>query len=142
MPGEARERLSERAYTTLEPGNPLGRLEEALALSLELAPLEKRLRQAYKEGLIRAEYLGEQIEQAEVAEIVSGDEAARLRDYHDKVFALLAVDDFAPDELGRSGTVDATQVDEPPPPRKAAKRKAPPRKKVSGKTRSKATAGD
>lgn len=142
MPGEARERLSERAYTTLDPGNPLGRLEEALALSLELAPLEKRLRQAYKEGLIRAEYLGEQIEQAEVAEIVSGDEAARLRDYHDKVFALLAVDDFAPDELGRGGTVDATQADEPPPPRKAAKRKAPPRKKVSGKTRSKATTGD
>lgn len=142
MPGEARERLSERAYTTLDPGNPLGRLEEALALSLELAPLEKRLRQAYKEGLIRAEYLGEQIGQAEVAEIVSGDEAARLRDYHDKVFALLAVDDFAPDELGRSGTVDATQADEPPPPRKAAKRKAPPRKKVSGKTRSKATTGD
>ena len=144
MPGEARERLSERAYTTLEPGNPLGRLEEALALALELAPLEKRLRQAYKEGLIRAEYLGEQIEQAEVAEIVSGDEAARLRDYHDKVFALLAVDDFAPEELGRSGAVDATQADEPPPTpqRKAAKRKAPPRKKVSGKTRSKATAGD
>ena len=144
MPGEARERLSERAYTTLEPGNPLGRLEEALALALELAPLEKRLRQAYKEGLIRAEYLGEQIEQAEVAEIVSGDEAARLRDYHDKVFALLAVDDFAPEELGRSGAVDTTQADEPPPTphRKAAKRKAPPRKKVSGKTRSKATAGD
>ena len=144
-PGEARERLSERAYTTLEPGNPLGRLEEALGLSLELAPLEKRLRQAHKEGLLRSEYLGEQIEQAEAAEIVSSDEAARLRDYHDKVFALLAVDDFAPEELERRGAADTAQADEPPPTprRKAAKRKAPPRKKVSGKTtRSKATATD
>jgi acyl-CoA dehydrogenase len=34
-PGEARERLSEQAYTTVEPGNPVGLLEEALQLSIE-----------------------------------------------------------------------------------------------------------
>jgi acyl-CoA dehydrogenase len=56
-PGEARERLSEFAYTANEPGNLVGRLEEALTLSIELAPLERRLRQARKEGLIRSELL-------------------------------------------------------------------------------------
>jgi acyl-CoA dehydrogenase len=97
-PGEARERLSEQAYTTIEPGNPVGLLEEALQLGIELAPLERRLRQARKEGLIGAEYLGQQIEEAANAEVIDKEEAAKLQDYHDKVFGLLAVDDFAPEE--------------------------------------------
>jgi acyl-CoA dehydrogenase len=101
--GEARERLSEQAYTTLEPGNPLGLLQEALLLSEELLPLEQKLRQARKEGLLRSEYLGHQIDEARTAEIISADEARKLRDYHEKVTALLSVDDFAPHEIGRLG---------------------------------------
>jgi len=99
--GEARDRLSEQAYTTLEPGNPLGLLQEALELSETLLPLEKKLRQARKEGLISSEYLGHQIIEAAKAGVVSEQEAEELRDYHDKVSHLLAVDDFSPDELGR-----------------------------------------
>jgi acyl-CoA dehydrogenase len=128
-PGEARERLSEQAYTTIEPGNAIGRLEEALRLGIELAPLERRLRQARKEGLIRAEYLGQQIEEAAGAEVIDKDEAAKLRDYHEKVFALLAVDDFAPEDLRRTAGKPA----EPKPASKAAKRKQAPRKKVAKK---------
>ena len=122
-PGEARERLSQWAYTTNEPGNPLGLLEEALELSVEIAPLEQKLRQAKKEGLIHSDYLGEQIEQALTAEIIGEDDAGRLRAYHEKVSALLAVDDFDPSELGRKAAT--------PKPRKAAKRKAAPRKKTA-----------
>ncbi|MEO1244778.1 MAG: acyl-CoA dehydrogenase [Pseudomonadota bacterium] len=126
QPGEARERLSQFAYTTNEPGNPLGLLQEALELSVRLAPLEKRLRQANKEGLIASDYLGEQIEQASKAGIVNDEEAADLRDYHGKTSALLAVDDFDPSELGRQAT-------KPAKPRKAAKRKAAPRKKTAAR---------
>src|SRR5690606_3650306 len=79
--GEVRERLSQQAYTTIEPGNPIGLLQEALSLSETVAPLELRLRQARKEGLIQAEYLGHQIEEAATAEVISEDEAARLRSY-------------------------------------------------------------
>jgi acyl-CoA dehydrogenase len=124
-PGEARERLSEQAYTTAEPGNPVGLLEEALQLSIEVAPLEKRLRQANKEGLIKSEYLGTQIDEAASAEVITREEADKLRDYHDKIFALMAVDDFAPEELRRTSAE--------PKPRKAAKRKQAPRKKVAKK---------
>jgi acyl-CoA dehydrogenase len=131
-PGEARERLSEQAYTTLEPGNPVGLLEEALRLSLELAPLERRLRQARKEGLIHAEYLGEQIAEAAQAEVISEKEAAELQAYHDKVSALLAVDDFAPEEMGRTSAEPAPDPT-PKPAKKAAKRKQAPRKKVARK---------
>jgi acyl-CoA dehydrogenase len=124
-PGEARERLSEQAYTTAEPGNPVGLLEEALQLSIEIAPLEKRLRQANKEGLIKSEYLGTQIDEAASAEVITREEADKLHDFHDKIFALMAVDDFAPEELRRTSAE--------PKPRKAAKRKQAPRKKVAKK---------
>mgnify|MGYP000692929933 CR=1 FL=1 len=126
--GEARERLSQYAYTTLEPGNPLGLLQEALELAEANAPLEKRLRQAHKEGLVRSEYLGLQIDEALTAEVITADEAAALRDFHEKVFALLSVDDFAPEELGRAGAKPTSDR-----PRKAAKRKAAPRKKTSSR---------
>ena len=134
--GEGRERLSEQAYTTIEPGNPLGLLQEALTLSEELAPLEAKLRQARKEGLITADYLGHQIEQAESGEIVSAKESVQLRDYLAKVEALLAVDDFAPDQIGRRGADSASGGDAPQPP--AAGRKSPPRKKAAAKKTSKA----
>ncbi|HWM29392.1 MAG TPA: acyl-CoA dehydrogenase domain-containing protein, partial [Woeseiaceae bacterium] len=134
--GEARERLSQQAYTTIEPGNPVGLLAEALALSEELAPLEKRLRQARKEGLIEAEYLGHQIEQAESAQVISKDEATRLRNYHGKLTALMAVDDFAAEEIGRAGaaagSASATEDEAAKPAaRSAAKSKATARKRSS-----------
>lgn len=100
--GEARERLSRQAYTTIEPGNPLGLLQEALLLSEKVAPLEKRLRVALKEGSIKVESPKEQIAAAEQAEVISATEAAALRSYHDKVRKLLDVDDFSPEELVRA----------------------------------------
>ena len=100
-PGESRERLSALAYTTLEPGNPLGLLQEALELTKKHIPLERRLRQARKEGLIGADNLGLQIDEAEKAQVISKAEARGLKEYHDKVAALLAVDDFTSEELAR-----------------------------------------
>ncbi|MDZ7644441.1 MAG: acyl-CoA dehydrogenase [Woeseiaceae bacterium] len=129
--GESRDRLSAQAYTTLEPGNPLGLLQEALKLSEELAPLEKRLRQAYKEGLIPSEYLGFQIGEAREAGVIDADEAEALSGYHAKVEALMAVDDFAPEELVRTGSKPAER-----PARTAKKaasrKKTPTRKKSAG----------
>ena len=129
--GEARERLSQQAYTTIEPGNPVGLLQEALELSEQAAPLEKRLRQAFKESLIKSEYLGDQIAEAKRAGVISEAEAADLENYHAKVQDLLAVDDFSPEELRRvDQTVDAAASK---PATKAAKRKAPARKKTASK---------
>ena len=98
--------------------------------------MEKRLRQAQREGLLRSDYLGEQIEEAERAEVVSKQEAAELRDYHAKVRALLAVDDFASEELRRSSAEDSDST----PARaasdmtgKTTKKKVAPRKKTARK---------
>ncbi len=126
--GEARERLCAQAYTTLEPGNPLGLLQEALELSEKFTPLERRLKQAQREGLIRSNYLGTQIDEAAKAGVISKQEATDLRDYHDKVSALLDVDDFAPEELRRVSTAPASDA-----PKVAAKKKNVARKKTSRK---------
>ena len=90
--------------------------------------VEQRLRQAQKEGLIRSESLGLQIDEAVRAKVINRKEADALRNYHDKVSALLAVDDFAPEDLIRAKVQPADK-----PRKKAAKRKARPRKKVARK---------
>ncbi len=137
-PGDARDRLSQQAYTTLGPGNPLGLLQEALELAQQMAPLERKLRQSQKEGLIRSEYLGHQIDEAERAEIISKTEAKDLRSYHQKVMDLLAVDDFAADEIGRAGA-RSKAAPQKPVARKAAARKKAAKKKTSSKREAKSS---
>ncbi|MGI9199463.1 MAG: acyl-CoA dehydrogenase [Woeseiaceae bacterium] len=138
--GEARERLSQQAYTTAEPGNPVGLLQEALVLSEAVAPLEKRMRQAFKEGLIKSEYLGDQIPEAKRAGVINKSEAADLDDFHTRVRDLLAVDDFAPDELTRTGYAPAAVEDDGENvAKKSAKKTA--KKKAKKKTASKKKTG-
>jgi len=142
--GEARERLSREAYTTLEPGNPLGLLQEALELSEKYSPMERRLRQAEREGLIHPGALGGQIDEAEHAGVINKKEAAELRDYHGKVSAMLAVDDFSSEELARgqssppaaaAATIPQKTTVKAPnkaaPGKKKARKKAKRKKKVS-----------
>jgi acyl-CoA dehydrogenase len=100
-PTEARERLCHQIYWTLEPGNPLGLLQEALLLAVQLEPLEKRIRvEGVKSGKITALDLPGRIQQALALGLVSETEAAALREYDRKVMELINVDDFDPAALG------------------------------------------
>jgi acyl-CoA dehydrogenase len=100
VPSEARERLSDGIYRTVEPGNPLGLLQEALVLSVSAEPLEKRIRvEGVKTGRITALDLPAQIDQALAIGLLSAAEALLLREYDRKVMDLINVDDFASEEL-------------------------------------------
>jgi len=100
-PTEARERFGQFIYRTLEPRNPLGLLQEALLLAVQLEPLEKRIRvEGVKSGKVSALEQPGRIQQALAAGILSETEAAALRDYDRKVMDLINVDDFDPHELG------------------------------------------
>lgn len=100
-PTEAREWLCHGIYWTLEPGNPLGLLQEAMLLAGQLEPLLKRIRvEGVKTGKVTALDLPGQILQAQSAGIVSETEAAALREYDRKTMELINVDDFASEELG------------------------------------------
>jgi acyl-CoA dehydrogenase len=111
-PTEARDRLCYPVYRTVEPGNPLGLLQEALELSEAAEPVEKRIRvEGVKTGRVTALDAPGQIDQALAAGIITAAEAAMLRDYDQKVMELIHVDYFAPHELGAgAGTTpgDAT----------------------------------
>jgi acyl-CoA dehydrogenase len=99
--GNSRERLCQHIYWTLEPGNPLGLLEEALRLAERMEPVEKRIRvEGVKTGRVTALDLPGQITQAQALGIISEEEGVALRDYDRKVMSLVRVDDFAPHELG------------------------------------------
>ncbi len=86
MPSATRDRLAWGIYRTVEPGNPLGLLQEALELSVAAEPLEKRIRvEGVKTGLITALDLPGQIEQALAAGLINAAEAALLREFDRKV---------------------------------------------------------
>jgi acyl-CoA dehydrogenase len=106
-PTATRERLSRHIYKTKNSNNPLGLLQEALIMSTMAESLEKRMRvDGIKTGRVTALDLPGQIEQAMRAGILSEAEAAVLRDYDAKVSDLVAVDDFAPHELGAGRGAD------------------------------------
>jgi len=100
MPGEARERLADGIYKTVEAANPIGLLQEALVLAQSAEPLEKRIRvEGVKTGRITAADFPAQVEQALALGLLSASEASLLRDYDHKVMDLIDVDDFDPAEL-------------------------------------------
>jgi len=100
MPSEVRDRLCDGIYRTVEPGNPIGLLQEALVLSVNAEPLEKRIRvEGVKTGRITALELPGQVEQAQALGLITPAEAELLREYDRKVMDLVNVDDFSTDEL-------------------------------------------
>jgi len=100
VPSATRERLCDGIYKTVEPGNPIGLLQEALVLSVSAEPLEKRLRvEGVKTGRITALDLPGQVEQALAIGLLDASEAQLLRDYDRKVMDIVNVDDFTTEEL-------------------------------------------
>ncbi|MBS1200540.1 MAG: fadE, partial [Proteobacteria bacterium] len=99
-PTEARERLCGGAYTTLEPTNHLGLVQEAMVLTVAAEPLLKKIRvEGEKTGRVTALDLPGQVREAEAAGIINGREAAQLREYDRKVMEIIHVDDFDAAEL-------------------------------------------
>jgi acyl-CoA dehydrogenase len=110
QPSEARERLCGGIYTTLEPTNHLGLVQEAMVLTVAAEPLLKKVRvEGQKTGRVTALDLPGQIREAEAVGILTAQEAAQLRDYDRKVMDIIHVDDFDPAEL-TAGEVPAPRA--------------------------------
>ena len=105
-----RDRLTHGVYRTIEPGNPLGMLQEALVLADAAEPLEKRVRvEGVKTGRVTALDFPGQIQQALAAGILTETEAATLRDYDRRVMEIIHVDDFTTAEMA-AGEQPADEV--------------------------------
>ena len=106
-PGEARERLCQFVYRTLEPTNHLGLVQQAMELAIAAEPVLKRIRvEGVKTGRVNALDLPGQIREAQAAGIISEAEAAQLREYDRKVMDIINVDDFDPRELVAGSTYE------------------------------------
>jgi acyl-CoA dehydrogenase len=98
-PTPSRERLCAEIYKTAEPGNALGKLQEALELAEEVKPLERKVFDAKRRGELTADNTHGQIEEARKKSIITATEAKQIVAFDEKVMALIAVDDFAPEDL-------------------------------------------
>jgi acyl-CoA dehydrogenase len=101
-PTATRERLAANAYTTLEPTNPLGLLQEAMVLAEQIKPLERRIFDARRAGDIKADDTPGQIDEAEQKGVLTKIEADAVRTFDRRVLDLTGVDDFAPRDLPRN----------------------------------------
>lgn len=98
-PCPSRDRLTAGVYHA-DAGSPVGLMNEALDLAIQAVPIEKRLREAVHDGTLAAHDDGASLRAAESAGIVNTSEAELLRRLDELTHAIIAVDDFAQNELG------------------------------------------
>ncbi len=101
-PTESRERLCSCIYAADEPGSPLGALQRALEQAEALVPLDRRIRDAVRSGLVVEDHPLQQIESAERQGIINASEADQLRRFDALVMEITGVDDFDSSEIGRA----------------------------------------
>jgi acyl-CoA dehydrogenase len=101
-PTTTRERLCSSIYKTLEDSNPIGQLQAALEAVDLNSDLSRKLKDGLKADLFKADNDLEAIDNAEIAGVLTAEEAECLRDLDAQVMELIKVDDFAADQIGRS----------------------------------------
>jgi acyl-CoA dehydrogenase len=100
-PNEARTRLTEGLYLSGIENNPLAVLEDALHKVIAAEPLEKRMKEALAHIQIQGTSFAEQIKACLARGVLNESEAALVRAAEEARKAVIAVDDFAPEELSR-----------------------------------------
>ena len=101
-PTATRERLTAGAYKTVEPGNPLGLLQETLEIAEQIKPIERRVFDARRQVRSRATTRRGRSTRPSKG-IITAAEAESLRAFDRKVLEVTGVDDFDPEYLARAG---------------------------------------
>ena len=99
FPSAARTRLTAGAYVPDNIENNMGLLNVTLEKVIAAEPLVKRIHKLYKQGAISGNTLAQRIESAMEAGLISGEEEKQLQEMEKLVAEVVAVDDFAADEL-------------------------------------------
>ncbi len=100
-PTASRERLTEGTYTTPVANNYVGLINIALHKVLAAEPAEKKLHNAEREGIISGNTRAEKINAAFAANVLAEEEVELLKQADKARKEIIAVDDFAPEELSR-----------------------------------------
>ena len=129
-PTPTRARLADCAYVAAEPTNPLGLLQQALELAEQIKPLERKVFDGRRSGVITSEDTPGQIDEAERKGILTAEEAKQVKDFDSLVMNLTGVDDFDAAQLRRAAPAGRAQnaAKRPRTKRKATRKRAPARR--------------
>lgn len=97
----ARDRLQGALYREDNGINPAAKLETCFRQMLECQPLQQRIDQAIRTGLLSVDKQADPIAAALAANIINDDEAERLQQAQAQLMDIINVDDFTSDELSR-----------------------------------------
>jgi acyl-CoA dehydrogenase len=100
-PSESRTRLTRLVFREPHINCPLGRLEDTFHSVVGICSLEKKVTQAVKSGLLKSLSFKQQIEEALLHQLLTPKEAQVLKDVEQARQAVIAVDDFSFEALGR-----------------------------------------
>jgi acyl-CoA dehydrogenase len=98
-PSSFRDRLTFGVYTTMDPDDVTGVLEDALAKVTEAEEIEARFVKAARRGVIERRLDRDAIDDAVSAGVLNDNEAGIMRAADEATERVVAVDDFAADEL-------------------------------------------
>ncbi len=93
-PSEVRDRLTAGLFLPAELDEPLGRLEDALVKVIAAEPVERKLRDALKKGLLKGRTEAEILEAGLGAGIITADEANAMQLALEARWEAIRVDDF------------------------------------------------
>lgn len=94
-PSPTRDRLTKGVYLTDDPDDAMGRLEHALNKVLEAEDAERKLRDAIRIGLIKANDFDIAIQDAISQNIINQDEADKITAAHTATLNAISVDEFS-----------------------------------------------
>lgn len=96
---QARGRLADGAFITAHESNPAGLIDVVMKKVIATEELEKRLRQAERDGKISGYSFEQKVASARQARVFNQMEADALMDTHHARMEVIAVDDFSPEEI-------------------------------------------
>lgn len=119
VPGAQRDRHTAGIYVSDDPADPLGRLEYALRLHHATEPLERRLKDAVKQGTLPRAHPAKLVEVAVEKGLLTREEAAQLQATEEARAEAVKVDSFTLEEYLETGVVG------PPAPSNGAEKREP-----------------
>jgi acyl-CoA dehydrogenase len=107
-PGEARDRLTEGIFLSDDENDITGRLEDALHKVILAEPIERRLRSSHQQKSDLQDYQ-QWLEQLLEMELITENEIEILRAAKAATRKVIMVDDFTPEELGKTKRSNRTR---------------------------------
>jgi len=95
-PSASRDRLTAGIFISDDVSDPLGRIEHALEKVMQASPVEGKLKEASRHGVISGDSTGELVESAQQAGLITREEIALLAEAEKAIDAAVAVDAFDP----------------------------------------------